>query len=411
MNYRNSFLQWVKQFTQSSASANNSIVLWSELKPSRKEKQEATVFSFSKGQITIFWIIGALIAYAAYLIFNSLSLLYLILTGLLISVALETFIKWGQRYMNRGLAIGIMYFFLVIFMLAGLIIMLPFLLKQLASIISLLITQVSTMGQKISTMGLSAYIESMSWIPGIIKSYMLDSLWSNAWQLQNTVMQNISALVSTGSMYASNISSMALSLVWSIFTILGQIALVLTIAVFFSIEKERVIRFFVHHTSSTLTYTQFMSEKVDIFYKKMGTWLKTQLALCLYIFVVVYVALLVLWWFGMPLPNAFSLALMAWFTEFIPYVWPILGAVPAIIVATIIYGWKGFLVVGIIYVVIQQIENNVLVPMLMNKSLGVSPLLILLCALFFGSILGFIGVLMAVPFAILITMVAKKDFE
>ena len=411
MNYRNSFLQWVKQFTQSSASANNSIVLWSELKPSRKEKQEATVFSFSKGQITIFWIIGALIAYAGYLIFNSLSLLYLILTGLLISVALETFIKWGQRYMNRGLAIGIMYFFLVIFMLAGLIIMLPFLLKQLASIISLLITQVSTMGQKISTMGLPAYIESMSWIPGIIKSYMLDSLWSNAWQLQNTVMQNISALVSTGSMYASNIGSMALSLVWSIFTILGQIALVLTIAVFFSIEKERVIRFFVHHTSSTLTYTQFMSEKVDIFYKKMGTWLKTQLALCLYIFVVVYVALLVLWWFGMPLPNAFSLALMAWFTEFIPYVWPILGAVPAIIVATIIYGWKGFLVVGIIYVVIQQIENNVLVPMLMNKSLGVSPLLILLCALFFGSILGFIGVLMAVPFAILITMVAKKDFE
>lgn len=101
MQYRNSFVQWLKHFTQSSQSTNNSIVLGSELKPSRKDKQEATVFSFSKGQITIFWIIGALVAYASYLVFRSLSLLYLILTGLLISVAMESFIMRLQKWMKR----------------------------------------------------------------------------------------------------------------------------------------------------------------------------------------------------------------------------------------------------------------------------------------------------------------------
>lgn len=411
MNYRNLLVDWLKNLWKKSDYDTSSIILWSEVKHPKQDKKNETTLNLSYGQITLFWVIGVLIAYAAYLIFNSLALIYLILTGLLISVAMESFISWWEKFIKRWFSIGIMYLFLVIFMLMGIIIILPFLLKQLSSIISMLISQISLIGQKISTMGITAYVESMSWIPGMIKDYFLESLWSNTSELQSTLTQNISSLVSTGSTYATNVGGMALSFVWSIFTILGQIALVLTIAVFFSIEKERVVRFFVHHTSSTVTYTQFMSERVDLFYKKMWTWLKTQLWLCVYIFVVVYLSLLVLWWFGMPLPNIFSLALMAWFTEFIPYLWPILGSIPAIIVATVMYGWKGFIVVGIIYVIIQQIENNILVPMLMNKSLWVSPLLILLCALFFGSILWFIGVLLAVPFAIIVTMVVKKDFE
>ncbi|AKH33162.1 hypothetical protein XF24_00839 [candidate division SR1 bacterium Aalborg_AAW-1] len=403
-------LQWIRSWTMKSK--EDGIVVGKSVPavPSQVTKPEGTLMSY--GQMTVFWVIGALIAYVAYLVFNSLSLIYLVLTGLLISVAIESFIIKGQKYLkNRGISIALMYLFLVVFMLAGVVIILPFLLKQLSSIISMIISEISLMGQKISSMGITAYVESLNWIPGMIKNYLLDSLGSNTSELQTTIMQNISTLVSTGSSYASNIGGMALSFVGSLFTILGQIALVLTIAVFFSIEKERVVHFFVDHTSSSLARTQFMSEKVDLFYKKMGTWLKTQLALCLYIFIVVYIALIVLGWFGMPLPNSFSLALMAGFTEFIPYLGPILGAVPAVIVATIIYGWKGLIVVSIVYVIIQQIENNVLVPMLMNKSLGVSPLLILLCALFFGSILGFIGILLAVPFAILITMVVKKDFQ
>ena len=410
--YRLSFIQWIKDITGiGTASWDSAIVMGSEIKQPEKILKNTATLSITRGQITMFWVIGVGIAYVAYLVFNSLSLIYLIITGLLISIAMETFIARGEKWTKRGVSIGITYLLFLIFMLTGLIIILPFLLKQISTILSLLIAQMSLMGQKISLMGLTGYVQSLEWIPGLIKEYIVSSLGPNATELQSIIMKNISLLISTGTAYASNIGSMALSFVWSIFTVLGQIALVLTIAIFFSIEKDRVIRFFVYHTASTISYTNFMSEKVDLFYKKMGTWLKTQLWLCLYIFVVVYLSLLLLSWFGMPLPSIFSLALMAWFTEFIPYIGPLLGAIPAVIVATLIYWWKWFVVVSIIYIIIQQIENNILVPMLMNKSLGVSPLLILLSALFFGSILWFIGVLMAVPFAILITMVVKKDFQ
>lgn len=50
--------------------------------------------TFTYGQMTTFWIIGVLVSYAGYLAFNSLALLYLILAGLLISVAMEVFIQW-----------------------------------------------------------------------------------------------------------------------------------------------------------------------------------------------------------------------------------------------------------------------------------------------------------------------------
>lgn len=45
------------------------------------------------------------------------------------------------------------------------------------------------------------------------------------------------------------------------------------------------------------------------------------------------------------------------------------------------YGLKGFIITGIAYFIIQWTENNILIPLLMNKSLGVNPLLIFLCVL------------------------------
>ena len=77
----------------------------------------------------------------------------------------------------------------------------------------MIISEISLMGQKISSMGITAYVESLNWIPGMIKNYLLDSLGSNTSELQTTIMQNISTLVSTGSSYASNIGGMALSFV------------------------------------------------------------------------------------------------------------------------------------------------------------------------------------------------------
>lgn len=366
---------------------------------------------WTPGQMTVFWLIGVGIVYAAYLAFQSLHILYLIIAALLISVAMESFILFFRQRVPRWVAIAISYLLLFLFVLTWVVIILPFVLQQLSSIMTIVIQYFYTMGQQISTLWLLWYVQSVTWLPNIIQNYIINFLTADTMNIQSSLMNNISTVVATGSDYAKNIWWFAISFVGSFFSVLGQLWLVLTIAVLCSLEKDRILDFFIIHTSSTQERVHYMAQKVDIFYRKMGLWLKSQLWLCLYIAIIVYVVLLVLSLFGISLPNIWSLALMAWFTEFIPYLWPILWAIPAVIVATSLYGWKGLIVVSMAYMIVQWIENNVLIPVLMNKSLGVSSLLIFLCALIGGSVLGFIGVLLAVPFAVVITMVVKKDFK
>ena len=61
--------------------------------------------------------------------------------------------------------------------------------------------------------------------------------------------------------------------------------------------------------------------------------------------------------------------------------------------------------------VIQWLENNVLIPVLMNKTLGVNPVVIFISMIIGGLIMGFVGVLLAVPIAVIITLLIQKDFE
>lgn len=413
MKFFSSLYRWIKDLFSNISSQKN-IVLWSEIKNTKKivsEQQLPTLGAFSAGQITLFWAIGVGVIYIAYLAFQSLDLLYLILAAVLISVAMESLIQVGSRRMPRGLSIGLSYLLLILFMLTGVIIILPFILQQLSSIIGIVITYFYDMWQKINMLWLAGYIESLTRVPEFMQSYILDALRYDTMNIQSTLMNNISSLVSTGSDYAKNLWWIALGFVGSFFSVLWQAWLVLTISVLFSLEKDSIVRFFVYYTTKNSIQVDYMSKKIDLFYHKMWLWLQAQLWLCLTIAIVVYLSLAILALFGMPLPNMWALALMAGFTEFIPYIWPILWAIPAVIVAGSVYGIKWFLVVAVLYFIIQWLENNVLIPLLMNKSLGVSPLLIFLCVLIWGSVLWFIGILLAVPISVLVTMIVKKDFE
>lgn len=408
-------ITWFKHVFYKMMSSSSDIVLWTEIKSRTKTKSPAlaipTIFTLSASQITVFWVIGVLVVYVGYLAFQSLDLLYLILAAILISVAMESIIIKGEKWMGRGVSVALSYLLLIIFVLMGFVLILPFVLQQLSVILAIIIENFYHMGQEISVLWLSGYINSLSWMPSLIKSYILNMLDNDTMHIQSTLMNNISTLVSTGTDYAKNLWGLAVGFIGSLFSVLGEIWLVLTVAILFSLEKESIVSFFVGYISRDSENNAYLSHKINVFYRKMGIWLNAQLGLCLYIAILVYIVLLILSLFGIDLPNIGALALMAWFTEFIPYLWPIIGAVPAVIVATSIYGIEWLIIVTLAYFVVQWIENNILIPMLMNKSLGVSPLLIFLCVLIGWSVLWFIGIILAVPLAVLITMVVKKDFE
>jgi predicted PurR-regulated permease PerM len=103
--------------------------------------------------------------------------------------------------------------------------------------------------------------------------------------------------------------------------------------------------------------------------------------------------------------------LIAGITELIPYIWPLLWGFVAVVVAFIHFGRTGVLVVGALYIVIQRLENNVLIPVLMNKTLGVNPVVIFISMIIGWLIIGVLWVLLAVPISVIITLLLEKTFD
>lgn len=95
---------------------------------------------------------------------------------------------------------------------------------------------------------------------------------------------------------------------------------------------------------------------------------------------------------------AVLLGIWAGLTEFIPYVGPVLGAVPAVLTALTISPWKA-LQVALAFLVIQQIENAVLSPKIMGESIGLHPMVVLFVVLAGGYLVGPWGLILALPAA------------
>ncbi|WP_290768444.1 MULTISPECIES: AI-2E family transporter [Exiguobacterium] len=106
-------------------------------------------------------------------------------------------------------------------------------------------------------------------------------------------------------------------------------------------------------------------------------------------------SLIGLWIVGVD--YAILLALFMMVTNIIPYVGPFLGAAPAVVVAFIQDPIKVLWVIVVI-IVVQQIESNVISPLIQGKSLKVHPLTIIIVLLVAGNLAGIIGMLIAVPF-------------
>jgi predicted PurR-regulated permease PerM len=107
------------------------------------------------------------------------------------------------------------------------------------------------------------------------------------------------------------------------------------------------------------------------------------------------------------IPFFYVLALIAGIGELIPVVGPILSAIPAIAIAATI-SWNKALFVLIFFVVQQQFENHILVPKVMGRQVGISPVMVILALLIGGNLLGILGALLAVPTAAIIQVLFNE---
>jgi predicted PurR-regulated permease PerM len=135
---------------------------------------------------------------------------------------------------------------------------------------------------------------------------------------------------------------------------------------------------------------------------RLGLWVRGQLILMATIGVATGIAYTLI-----GLPAALLLALIAAVMEVIPIVGPLLGAIPAVLIATTISTETALVTMGV-YLLLQIIEGNVLVPIVMRNSVGLSPFLVLLSLLLGGTAGGVLGAIVAVPIVAGITVVLER---
>ncbi|WP_442595132.1 AI-2E family transporter [Neobacillus sp. D3-1R] len=125
--------------------------------------------------------------------------------------------------------------------------------------------------------------------------------------------------------------------------------------------------------------------------ESLGSYIRGQLLVC----IVIGVVSAILFWF-VKMKYPLLLGFIIGVTNVIPYFGPVIGAIPAVIIAATI-SVKMIIFVLIIILVLQFLEGNILSPLIVGKSLHMHPLMIMLALLAGGEVGGVVGLILAVP--------------
>lgn len=137
--------------------------------------------------------------------------------------------------------------------------------------------------------------------------------------------------------------------------------------------------------------TSFFLEVIGNVQKKLGAWVRGELILMLIIGLMSYVGLSII-----GVRYTLPLAIIAGLFEVFPVMGPILSAIPAVLIASSTSPILGLTVI-VLYIIIHQSENNLVVPFVMKQSMGLSPLATLISLIIGGKLLGTAGVILSVP--------------
>jgi predicted PurR-regulated permease PerM len=205
-------------------------------------------------------------------------------------------------------------------------------------------------------------------------------------------------LLPTGDQLASQLQAVggailtgALGIGMSVLSFLAQMLSIVVLSIYLTLDQSRLERFWL-----SLAPTSRRPGLLTIWReieRRLGGYMRGELLLMISIGVLASLGYLVM---GLPYPLA--LGVLAGLLEFVPMIGPALGAIPAIIVALAISPQMALIVV-VYSIVIQLVENNLLVPRLMGRSVGVSPITVILAVFAFSSLLGISGAFLAIPLA------------
>ncbi len=350
---------------------------------------------FSLSSVALSTMIVILVALGAWIVYMLTSTIVLLLLGFFVAAIMDPGVRWLERMgFPRGIAILLHYFVALFVFLFLLISLIPIIAQQLQQIAILLNDQVNM------------FLAN----PQISLPFLAEDVNLRLTQLVTTTLEDLSiqnftsALSSFGndlSSIAQNLTELATQIAGSVLKFFVNLVVVLVLAFFIQIEKEHIHVWISGFLPSSVRF--YLDRKTEAVHYKIGQWARGQILLGLSIGSLVFIALVIL-----RIPYATTLAVLAGFTEFIPYLGPFIAAVPAILIAITQGGWVSALIVLGVYYVIQWCENNLLVPLIMKRAVGLSPIAIM-CAMLAGFsfptiIHPILGLLLAVPATTILTI-------
>lgn len=303
-------------------------------------------------------IFTALFLLVIWIIYLIRDLLIVLFVSTILMSALSPLVKFLTKYkIPKSLSIAITYLIIIAIVSSLLALVVPPLLEETRRLFSTLPPYLDQLFQK-------AAIDK-----SVLQSQLSD-LSKNAFAITLSIFDNVLTII--------------FLLVLTFYLMLEKEDLESRLAALFVGKEERVKKLLV---------------KIE---EKLGGWLRGQLFLSLAIGVLTYIGLLIL-----GVPYALPLAVVAGILEVVPVIGPIISAIPAILIALTISPLLS-LGVALMYFVIQQLENHLIVPQVMKRAVGLNPLIVILAIAIGGRLLGIAGALLAVPLAVVIQIIAAE---
>jgi predicted PurR-regulated permease PerM len=186
----------------------------------------------------------------------------------------------------------------------------------------------------------------------------------------------------------------------TVFTAVANLLVVLFVAIFFMIDPDLYIRGILQLVPESKSSR--IADTIDATGRTLRYWLLGQ---GISMLVVGILTTLGLWLAGVPL--AFLLGVIAGILEFVPFLGPVAASIPGILIA-LTEGWTVALYALLVYVIVQQIENRVIVPLVQWKAVALPPALVILAVVALGLLFGLLGVLVATPLTAVIMVWVKR---
>jgi predicted PurR-regulated permease PerM len=322
-----------------------------------KEKIELNISFWTIAKV----ILAGLLIYALFLIRDILALLFIVL---ILVASFSPVVESWSKVVGRTLSVIAIVVIFVGLLALGIYIVVPPMVGQIAELTRALPGQFSRYD--------------------IIRSH-LPSLQGSLSVITNSV---------------GNVASGVITITSSVVS--GVIAFIAALVIFaYFLIDEKAMKYFVLSLFPD-NHRENMAQVMRKIAKKVGDWFRGQILLAIIVGVIDLVGLIII-----GVPYALTLAVVSGVLEIVPTLGPIIAGLAAAIVALTVSPWKALIVI-VFYIAVQQLENNVIVPKVMQKALGLSPVIIIVAILIGAKLMGIIGAVIAVPLAASLTVVLSE---